>query len=92
MFEFHFQLPELSCSLQKYFSLSFKRQDIYRVFMKQTVKEDKEPTKPARIKNSLFNKLNEIKNRLTKTYNSLQILFLLEQKKTINITLFFDHL
>ena len=51
----------------KIFSLSFKKQDIYRVFMKQTVKENKEPLKLPRIKNAIFNRLNEITNSSTST-------------------------
>lgn len=35
--------------------------------MKQTVKENKEPLKLPRIKNAIFNRLNEITNSSTST-------------------------
>ena len=46
--------------------------------MKQTVKENKEPLKEPRIKNTIFNKLDEITIVQLTLINSLQILFLLE--------------
>ncbi len=62
-----FSIARTTLFATKIFSLSFKRQDIYRVFMKQTVKENKEPLKLSRIKNAIFNRLSEITNSSTST-------------------------
>ena len=45
-----FSIARTTLFATKIFSLCFKRQDIYRVFLKQTAKENKEPLKLPRIK------------------------------------------